>query len=244
MRILQFSGGLDSLATLWMLKETWDSLTVAWVDTGAAYDETHELMARIKKLPIADFVIIRSDQPKWTAEHGFPVDVIPVRLTGIGHTIHKTVGPRFQSYLMCCNANIWGPMTEAMNRLGATVVYRGQRKAEKKTAPIASGHVHEGIRYEFPIEDWTREQVRAYVEERCPDYVPEYYRNGEDSSRDCWDCTAYLEDNAKRISVLSGPKKEVVRHRLNLLDRAIYDEHMNIMEVLRHGTKPNQPNYH
>lgn len=233
-RILQFSGGIDSLATLWFLKETWSTLTVMWIDTGASYPETHEYMKRIKKLPIKGFTTVTSNQPSWIRDNGYPVDVVPMRATRIGHTIHGTEGMVFQGWLSCCSANIWQPGIDAAKTLGATVIYRGQRADDKKKAPIESGHVFEGITYEFPLEKWTRKQVRNFVEKECPDLIPEYYTAGEDSSHDCMDCTAFLEDNAVRINQLPGGIQSKIQHRLAELKTALNYE-VGLITGVQHG---------
>jgi 3'-phosphoadenosine 5'-phosphosulfate sulfotransferase (PAPS reductase)/FAD synthetase len=46
--VLQFSGGKDSLACLLLLRPWWDRLTVMWVNTGAAFPETLELMEAVR----------------------------------------------------------------------------------------------------------------------------------------------------------------------------------------------------
>lgn len=215
MKILQFSGGLDSLATLWMLKPIWAELTVVWVDTGAAYPETRELVERIRdEIPVLGVVVVKGDQPKFISNYGFPVDIIPVDATAAGRQIRGTVGVNFVPSFMCCDANLWQPASRAVREMGATEVYRGQRDVDSRKSPIKSGHVEDGVMYLFPLEGWSRENVERYTARNCPDFVPAYYGAGEISSRDCWDCTAYLDDNSSRIQNLPREKKAVVQHRL------------------------------
>ena len=221
---LQFSGGADSLATLFVKREQWPDLCVVWCDTGRAYHATHALMEKIAAL-VPRFHVVRSDKAAWEAEHGVAVDLVPERFTPLGHVIHGTTPPPlFTSPWACCGANIWAPMHRAMLELGATVVIRGQRNEERRKGPIKSGHTQDGVRYEFPIEDWTREQVFDFCKRECPELLPSYYAQGEKSSHDCWDCLAYLDDNRERIANLQGEMREVMHHRLDAYHRAIRPE--------------------
>jgi len=59
----------------------------------------------------------------------------------------------------------------------------------------------------FPVGDWSRDKVVAYVKAHAPDLMPPGYAEGEKTSRDCWDCTAYLNDNRQRIANLPPAQK-------------------------------------
>lgn len=230
--ILHYSGGIDSTACLWLLRERWDEMTVLWCDTGAAYEETHALMDRVAKL-VPHFDVVKSNQPVDIEHNGFPADIVPQRLTKVGRLIHATQGPIFRSYLECCAHNIWFPLMQRTVELGANVVYRGQRSSCKRKAPITTGTVDEqGIEYVFPIEDWTRIEARTYVRNNCSDLIGNYYSQGEDSSHDCWDCTAYLDDNVNRIRHLPTLQRDIVMERLQLLDTTLAADRTPLHEVL------------
>jgi 3'-phosphoadenosine 5'-phosphosulfate sulfotransferase (PAPS reductase)/FAD synthetase len=232
MDALHFSGGMDSIACLWKLRDQWDDLTVMWCNTGAAYDDTLGLIRRVERL-VPHFREVSSDQPENVRRCGFPADVVPVRITPFGRILHDTRGVQFRPYYECCSNNIWTPLLRATQELGAKTVYRGQRKSDTRKAPISSGFVDEaGVRYVFPLEDWTREEVREYVRDNCPHLLPEYYEHGEDSSHDCWDCTAYLDDNALRISNLPSERRSVVLHRLTQLQMAIEFETQALNDMI------------
>ena len=47
---LQFSGGKDSLAVLYLCKEWWNKITVVWLNTGSAFPETIAQMEGIYSL--------------------------------------------------------------------------------------------------------------------------------------------------------------------------------------------------
>lgn len=226
-KVLQFSGGKDSLACLFHLRDEWDELLVMWCNTGAAYPETVEFMSMVKGI-VPHFLEVRSNQPAHIQSCGHPSDVVPVRLTNMGHQAYRTNGIKLCDYMSCCNTNIWQPLAEATKHVGAEIVYRGQRSQDAKKAPIRSGHVEDGITYIFPIEDWTTDQVMTYL----GDVAPDYYKQGELSSRDCWDCTAYLEDNAARIKNLPTEKRQHVITLIKQIQQAVKDEQSIMDEVL------------
>lgn len=206
MKVLQFSGGLDSLVCLDLLKNT-RGLTVFTISTDGAYPERDAYMKRVAEFyPHLNFVVKQTHRE--LDRYGAPVDVVPIRFTTMGNLIHGTP-VKYQPYTECCARAIWLPMHLAVKELGATVVYRGQRADDEYKAPIKNGHVEDGITYQFPIEQWSRESVVKYVENHCPELMPEYYQH-EESSRDCWDCTAYLKHNKVRIGNLPAAQKACV----------------------------------
>jgi phosphoadenosine phosphosulfate reductase len=231
MKALQFSGGLDSLATLFLKREDWDDILVMWCNTGAAYPETAAYMADIADV-VPHFLEVKSDKPAWEAVNGVAVDLVATDSTILGQAIRGTLdSPRFIDYLQCCSANIWHPLAEAVFQRGIKHVIRGQRQGEKRKAPIRSGHVdHNGVLYEFPIEAWTKEQVWAYCREHCRDWIPPYYAAGEQTSHDCWDCVAYLDENRSRLQNLPDEKKVVVAQKLQNHYKSIVKQ-LEVMEA-------------
>ena len=219
---LQFSGGKDSLACLYMMREHWDDLIVAWLNTGAAYPEMIEYMAMWKeRLP--NFVEIKSDQPRNIAEFGWPADVVPINSTSLGQTATGNTGPLIQPYLSCCAVNVWVPLHQAMLNMGIECVIKGQRLEDGRKSIVRSGDTVDGIRFWHPIENWTTEQVFDYLDEMQADLPPGYYL-GEKTGRDCWDCTAYLDENKVRIENLPEERKAEVKRRLGLIGKAIREQ--------------------
>jgi phosphoadenosine phosphosulfate reductase len=232
-KVLQFSGGADSLATLYVKRPEWNDITVLWCNTGAAYPSTVTMMEKVRTI-VPHFREVRSDKPAWEKLNGLAVDVVPERLTMIGAALQE-VPPKqlFTSFIRCCAANIWAPLDIASRELGATVIIRGQRASDKLKAPIKSGHVDpSGIRYEFPIEDWSRDDVFKYCLGVCPELFPSYYLNNEDSSHDCWDCIAYLGENVNRIKNLTTPERIFVFNRLSMYQTALRAETAPLKELL------------
>ena len=208
--VIQVSGGIDSMALLFYLRPLWDDSIVMWGDTGAAYKATEELMDCLRIL-VPHFMQVRGDQPAVIREHGYPVDVVPVRHTRMGEKIYGPQAIVFQSYLDCCARARFAPLQQAVRDCGAKTVYRGARDDEKRRARIAHGQVDEfGIRYLFPLRDWSRAEVFDYMRLVAPQYIPTYYADGEKTSRDCWSCTAYRDDNAARVEHLPPAQREQV----------------------------------
>jgi len=212
MKVLHYSGGLDSLACLELLKDEPD-LTVITASTDGGYPDREQYFKKVEahyhQLP---FVYVYKDRN--LEKHGQPVDVLPIKWSEVGAMVHN--GPvRYQSVFDCCNRGIWTPVHEASVKLGATTIYRGQKAADPLKAPIKDGHVEAGITYRFPIEGWSRKEVIEFVHERVPELIPAYYQR-EQTSRDCWDCTAYLHENHDRIRYL--PYEERL-HVIKILDQ-------------------------
>lgn len=223
--VLQFSGGKDSLACLWLLQPDWERLTVLWVNTGAALPEVHTLMAKVRDL-VPNFRELRTDQAAQIQGGGFPVDVLPVRSDANVQYLTQQVRPRLQRFIDCCYANLMAPLYAETKRLSATLVIRGQKITDKHKSPIRSGHVEDGITYWFPLEDWTDADVTAYLADK-PIGIPESYQYFNSSS-DCWNCTAYLEDNVGKMRYLRErhPRmhKEVMR-RLRIINTEVKRDH-------------------
>jgi phosphoadenosine phosphosulfate reductase len=192
--MLQFSGGKDSLACLWLLEKQWADILVAWVNTGDAFPETIAQMQAIRAL-VPNFLEIKSDQPAQIARAGYPVDLLPVWDTEFGRSLDDSRVNRYQPPFSCCGDNIWTPMLKAVREHGITLIIRGQRNAETKKAPVRNGDTEQGLQYWFPIEKWTDAEVVAFLGERIP---PHYqYLN---TSLDCKHCTAYLSENRNKLA--------------------------------------------
>jgi phosphoadenosine phosphosulfate reductase len=216
---IQFSGGKDSLACLYLYRERWDTTYVVWLDTGAAYPEMVEYMEKWKqRLP--HFIHVKSDQPSNVRERGWPVDVLPVENTLVGRMITGNDGPLMQSYLDCCAVNIWVPLYNACKKLGIRYLVKGQRGDDRRKSLAVDGQVVDGIQYVMPIQGWTEEQVFKYLKDVEAD-MPPGYGMGEKTGRDCWNCTAYLDDNRKRIYNLPEDKRAEMLRRLAIIDGSI-----------------------
>lgn len=216
MRVLQFSGGKDSLACLHLLRDEWDTLTVVWMNAGAPFPETLALMDDIRHL-VPHFREIRADVLADIEQNGLPVDTLPVKLSGWGKAFTDAPGPQMRTFMDCCAANVWRPMHQAMIEMGATVVIRGQRNAEGYKSPIPHGAIVEGMRFEFPLRDWTAQQVDEFLAAQGVQ-IPAYYAHS-DKSLDCWNCTAYMDEKRGTLAYMRAHHREKYDHVIrNLKD--------------------------
>jgi phosphoadenosine phosphosulfate reductase len=236
--MLQFSGGKDSLACLYLNKERWEDedFCVGWLNSGAAYPETTELMEGWKK-KILNFFEVKGDQPSVQAEWGIPTDILPIKFTAFGREIGLEPPYLLQDYGSCCARSIWFPMAEAVKGLGITTIIRGQRDGESRRSPIRDNQVVEGITYRFPINDWSVEQVFSYLSSVGAE-IPPYYE-GEPTGRDCWNCTAYLDEQGTRFSRLNPGQQGVMNQRFQLIRYAVLEELQRVNQALTQMEKHN-----
>ena len=199
MDVLQFSGGRDSLACLYLLKEQWNDLTVVWMNAGAPWPQTVEQMEEIKKL-VPHFLEITGDVLGQNEAFGIPSDIVPITNSLQGQIARGKDDVTIQSWMNCCGMNIWGPMWDKMMELKPERIYRGQRKEEKYTSPVESGMTIGGIEYIFPLEDWSDLQVDKFLVQQGVN-LPAFYEFS-DKSLDCWHCTAYLDERVRQIQWL------------------------------------------
>lgn len=197
--VLLFSGGKDSLACLHLLREKWgDELVVLHIDTGA---KLPEVVAYIDHLAeqIPNFRIVKSDQPSWVAEHGQPVDVLPIAYSAFGQRLTGTKPVKLQPYVTCCEANLWKPTRDALSEINPDVVYHGSKRADVVGQKNLKGKVG-GFHYEAPVDGWTDEDVMSYL--NTVTEVPPWFSVNEDTSMDCWNCTAFMRGSKGRVSWL------------------------------------------
>lgn len=227
---LQFSGGRDSLALLYLMKPWWDETLVTWTNTGAAYTSTIELMNNIRSL-VPHFLEIKTNQPMQVALYGYPTDVVPLHCTFGGHAYHGPKNIMLQDSFSCCNANIWQPMHEAMKRRGITTILRGQRRGERYKNPLPGGTVVDGITVLYPIEGWTTQRVDWFLKDNNVE-IPSYYAT-ELKSHDCWSCTGYLDEDGGRIANLPLEQRLVVQDRLQRIYETTLVEMQPLYDIVK-----------
>jgi 3''-phosphoadenosine 5''-phosphosulfate sulfotransferase (PAPS reductase)/FAD synthetase and related enzymes len=229
--MLQFSGGKDSLACLYLLEPWWDKLIVAWADSGDEFPETKKQMQEIAGM-VPQFVVAKGNQPAEILEFGLPADVLSVWNTPLGRAMG---GERIklQDPLSCCQRNRWEPMMALVRELDVTLVIRGQRNSEGRKGLVRNGAVIAGVEYLLPLEDWSRDQVLDFLKERGV-RLPESYK-WNDSSLDCQHCTGWLSENPGKLEYIDEFHPELgkeVRSRLHLIKRAVEDHMAPLHRIL------------
>jgi phosphoadenosine phosphosulfate reductase len=219
---LHFSGGKDSLACLYMYRHRWKDMYVIWLNTGAIYPEMRAYMDKWKAV-LPHFIEVETNQPKQVAENGWPVDVLPVNNSPLGRAISGIDAPLMQPYTNCCATNIWFPLHEATLRLGVTEVIKGQRNSDEFKSVARNGTEFQGLTYIMPIQEWHTDDVFKYLNEVGAE-LPPGYNDGEKTGRDCWDCTAFLGDNKRRIENLPIDRKTEIKRRLGIIRKSIDDQ--------------------
>lgn len=216
---LQLSGGKDSLACLYLMREFLDRITVYWVNTGAAYPETLETIASVRSMA-PRFVEIDGRQPDVIAAFGIPSDVVPVSATAFGAAASGSSAPIIQDRYHCCFQTIMRPMHERMLADGITLIIRGQRADDRLKAPLMSGAVENGIEMLFPIEGWDEERVMQFLKDQGAP-IPRFYEMLAESP-DCMTCSAYWEKGeAQYLKRYHSAEYDEVQRRLDIIGAAV-----------------------
>lgn len=215
---LQLSGGRDSLAVLAELRPYWNRLTVYWLSTGDNFQETIDVLERVRR-EVPHFVEVKSNVAVEWLEHGFPVDVLPVRNTLRGR-IYEGQALQLQSRYTCCERVILRPMHQRMHEDNITLIIRGQRFSDRLKGPLTSGVCADSFQFLYPIEGWSDEQVMARI--RKEDWeVPRFYESMS-ATPDCKGCTAYLHEGKGPYMKKHHPEEYLLwKDRLHLIQAEI-----------------------
>lgn len=222
-----FSGGRDSIVLLHILEPYLDEILVIWVNTGAAYESTLKQMGQVRS-NVPNFFEVTTDQPLDVQTWGYPTDVLPVR-----HDIqlYGAKEPKLQTTISCCTKNIWLPTQLCLKDKGIKVCYIGSREDESMHDSRWDG-LRAGIEWKFPLRKWTSQMVHDYVKKHNL-LLPPYYGDGEEKSRDCWNCTGYLWERKVSISRLPFYQREEVLERLSKIHDIVQGE-LEIMDKIIH----------
>jgi len=216
---LSVSGGKDSLAVAYLLRDEAHRITAYHLNTGDLLPEVEEIVDHVRGM-YPRFVTVRTDSNAWIAQHGLPSDLIPhsahtvARWMGEEHTV---LVPRYD----CCAANLMAPLYERMKADGISLVIRGTKRADMNRLPNTSGDVQDGLELWLPIQTWTHEAVFDYLREVgapiCRVY--EHVTNAPECAR----CSAWWGE--KRASYLQQYHPELYdayRARMRLVVRELH----------------------
>lgn len=197
--VLMASGGKDSMACIYLLEKYLPQIIVLWVNTGAGFPEIKKIMADVKAA-VPNFIEVTTDQAKQVEQWGYPTETLPVNYTVTGQILSGKKPVKMQSYVACCNTNIWQPAMDAARRTEATLLIRGQRNDELLKGPFRTGDTADGFELLYPIQDWKREDVLKYLKERGFKIPPHYSLAA--TSLDCWSCTAYCYEHKDKLAYM------------------------------------------
>lgn len=215
---LQLSGGKDSLACLYLLKDHWPKIKAYNLNTGSQFPETAEIIDNLRAEGV-DIVEIASNQPEVVREYGLPSDIVPVESTPFA-IVAGSSNALIQDRYSCCIRTIMMPMHQRMIEDGVTLIIRGQRADDTHKAPIKSGHIEDGIEYLFPIEDWSSRDVMEFLKAEKVK-LPRFYEI-LDEAPDCMTCSAWWEKGvAKYLKRYHNDAYIEVQKRLETINLAV-----------------------
>lgn len=185
-----FSGGKDSTAVLTMLREAGllDRVTVYHLDTGDLLPEMVEHVARmVEGVPRLEYV--QTDVRRWQRMHGLPSDLVPHTQHWVGQQMGEGRGTRLVGRYDCCWANLMSPFFDRVAEDGNTLLIRGTKRADMVRLPMRTGDMAGGVELFYPLEDWSHDDVRAYLASRGVALPPMYQRMV--NAPECARCTAW-----------------------------------------------------
>lgn len=224
----EFSGGKDSTAALYLLRDYWSRMTVYW----CAADPLPELREYVHKVAagLPHFVEVPGALEAAIKEFGLPTDVIPFDCTVAAHQVGAGSGMLLQDRYSCCYRSIMVPAHRAVLESGATLIVRGQKDGDDIKGPLRSGDVEGGVELLYPIAGWSDRNVFDYLR-LCGIQIPRYYAEGMSHSFDCAVCTAWVheprgsylkkyypdlfDEYRKRLAIVAGAAQVAVN---NLID--------------------------
>jgi 3'-phosphoadenosine 5'-phosphosulfate sulfotransferase (PAPS reductase)/FAD synthetase len=235
--VLQFSGGKDSLALLYLARPHLDNIEVHFGDTGELFPEIPEFVYRTCAKLGAKLVEVTPETNIHTYQDvfGLPSDIVPDWSTAaMAWLMRDKPKQRLQSSLTCCANMLWIPLDKAVKASGATLVLRGVKACDERRG-VPPGYVDAaGVVYQFPLWKWSDADVVGYLE-REGAAIPEHYQHVNDGL-DCWICTAHTRtDYAKdRLVYLRDHRPELwpeVVRRVNIVRGVVDAEKRHVDEV-------------
>lgn len=187
----QFSGGRDSTAALFQLREYWGCMTIYHTDTGDQFPETREVVRQVEAMT-GPIVRVLGDVASVRQIHGLASDLVPVDNIDFGRKVSGRELKIISRY-DCCYRSLMQPMHQRLMADGITLIIRGQRDEDYVQHPLRSGGVQDGIEVLYPIQDWTGQQVSDYLNTNGLPIAP-FYAEGVQRAPECMSCTAWWDE--------------------------------------------------
>ncbi len=189
--VLQFSGGKDSTALMYLARPWLDKITVLFAETGATFPHLVKHIEDTCRLLNARLEIVRApfDVFQHTETFGLPSDVVPVEASFVAKLfVNPPPKQVLQPYTSCCGAMLWDPMMKYIADNGVDLVLRGSKASDHRRG-VANSQVN-GVTFASPLWDWSDNDVHEYLRREGAS-LPDHYKTINDSL-DCWMCTAHL----------------------------------------------------
>ncbi len=188
---ISYSGGKDSTAVIYLLRECLDRITVYHLSTGDLLPETEDVVRQIEAM-CPRFVRIETNVSAWIDAHGMPSDLIPHSAHPIGRWMGEertALVPRYD----CCFQNLMKPIYQRIKADGCTLLIRGTKAIDMRQLPVASGEAPDGVELWYPLLDWSNADVFAYLKHvGAP--VSRIYQHVTQSP-DCARCSAWWSEH-------------------------------------------------
>lgn len=187
---LAYSGGKDSLACVYLLRDQLDRIRVYHVDTGDELPEMRDAVAAVEAW-VPHFIRVQTDVKGWIAANGLPSDLVP----HTAHELGQVMGEgrvRLAGRYDCCRANRAGALFERIKADGNTMLISGVRRDDMRVMPSHDGDDMDGIEAYYPLETWSTADVLAYLAQvgaPLPSYYPEL-----EHGVDCAGCSAWWSE--------------------------------------------------
>lgn len=194
MTALLFSGGKDSTALMYLCRGMFTDIKVYVANTGAMFPHMEVHIARVCSALGVEPVIVKPPMAieDYIDQFGFPADVVPTdTLPEYNWIIKKPHPVKLQPYFRCCTEMIFKPMQAQLKKDGHDVVMRGTKKSDTRIG-VPNGYIEAGITYEFPLWEWTDEDVFHFLKEENAPVPDQYKKSNNIDSLDCWLCTGHM----------------------------------------------------
>lgn len=225
-----FSGGKDSTVLAWMMRRAGllDQVRVYHLDTGDLFPEMVEHVAMVRSW-CPDFVTVQTDARGWAKIHGEPSDLVPHSSHEFGQLMEE--GRKISARYECCEANLMRPLAERMHGDGNTLLIRGTRQADMKRLPVASGDVHSGMEFFYPIQSWSDDDVFAFIK-RNDIPIPalyDFFRQGPE----CATCPAWWSvDNGPYLRARHPALYDAYKERMSRVMAEVVPSLRRLMPML------------